>query len=35
VNSKFEVEPGLKNTEKVKEFGKLLTDSSQLKTDNL
>ena len=34
VNSKFEIAPGLKNIEKVKEFKKLLTDDSQLKTDN-
>ena len=34
VNSKFEDEPGLKNIEKIKDFKKLLTDNSQLKTDN-
>ncbi|MRI00425.1 phosphoribosylanthranilate isomerase [Kriegella sp. EG-1] len=34
VNSKFEDEPGLKNIEKLNEFKKLLTDNSQLKTDN-
>lgn len=34
INSKFEIEPGLKNIEKVKGFKKFLTDNGQLKTDN-
>lgn len=34
INSKFEDEPGLKNIEKLKIFKELLTDNSQLKTDN-
>jgi len=34
VNSKFEIEPGLKDVEKVKEFQKMLTDKGQPKTDN-
>ena len=34
VNSKFEIEPGLKNIEKVKEYQKLLIDNSKRKTDN-
>ncbi|MEO9892430.1 phosphoribosylanthranilate isomerase [Aurantibacter sp.] len=33
VNSRFEIEPGLKNIKKLSEFKKLLTDNSQLKTD--
>lgn len=34
VNSKFELEPGLKNIEELIKFKKLLVDDSQLKTDN-
>lgn len=33
VNSKFEIQPGLKNTEQVKEFKKLLENNFQPKTD--
>jgi phosphoribosylanthranilate isomerase len=35
VNSKFEVEPGLKSIKKINEFKKSLTDNCQHKTDDL
>ncbi len=34
VNSKFEVEPGLKDIEQLRKFKKTLTDNCQLNTDN-